>query len=114
MTLFNATQIVRGNTKGCWSVCLYHKDSKRNYWLDAGLDEQYHDVEVEWNQYIFYLADPEDIDRKEFQENCDNFEAACEAVYAVLESEGEIFHGEDGDWYLKDGGEGWTTRSWNV
>ena len=52
--------------------------------------------------------------RKAFQEDSDNFEAACEAVYAILETEGEIFHGEDGDWYLKDGGEGWTTRTWNV
>ena len=89
-------------------------DSKRRYWLDVGLDEEYHELEVEWNQYIFWNSDEDDMARKAFQEDSDNFEAACEAVYAILETEGEIFHGEDGDWYLKDGGEGWTTRTWNV
>lgn len=112
--MFTPLTIIKNKTKGCWSVCLYHKDSKRRYWLDVSLDEKYQELSIDWNQYIFYLTDSDDVERKEFQEDCNNFEAACEAVYAVLESEGEIFSGEDGDWYLKDGGEGWTTRTWNV
>lgn len=112
--MFTPLTIVKNKTKGCWSICLYHKDSKRRYWLNVSLDEQYHELEVEWNQYIFWNSDSDDQERKAFQEDGDNFEAACEAVDAILESEGEIFLGEDGDWYLKDGGEGWTTRTWNV
>ena len=112
--MFTPLTVIRNKSRGSWSVCLYHKESKRRYWLDVSLDEKYHELEVEWNQYIFCNTDSEDQERKVFQEDWDNFEAACEAIYAILESEGEIFHGEDGDWYLKDGGEGWTTRTWNV
>ena len=112
--MFTSLTAIRNKSRGSWSVCLYHKESKRRYWLDVSLDEKYHELEVEWNQYIFCNTDSDDQERKVFQEDWDNFEAACEAVYAILESEGEIFHGEDGDWYLKDGGEGWTTRTWNV
>ena len=89
--MFTPLTIVKNKTKGCWSICLYHKASKRRYWLDVGLDEQYHELEVEWNQYIFWNSDPDDQERKAFQEDCDNFEAACEAVYAILESEVRFF-----------------------
>ena len=113
MTLFKATQIVRSETRGCWSVCLYHKGSKRRYWIDLGLDESYHDLEIDWNQYIFYLSDPDDRARKKFQENDDNADEAFSEAVSALESEGEIFQGEDGDWYIK--GEEWKGEaSWMI
>lgn len=99
--MFTPLTIIRNRSQGSWSVCLYHKESKRRYWLDVSLNEKYHDAEVEWNQYIFYLTDPDDIARKEFQEDCDNFDEACSEVISILEKRGEIFHGEDGDWYIK-------------
>lgn len=103
--MFTPLTIIRNKSRGSWSVCLYRKDSKRRYWLDVSLDEKYHDPTVEWNQYIFYLTDPDDIDRKEFQENDDNFDGACDEVISVLAAKDEIFCGEDGDWYIK--GEDW-------
>ena len=110
--MFTPLTLVRNKTQGSWSICLYHKDSKRRYWLDISLDETYQELSVEWNQYIFYLTDCDDVARKEFQEDCDNFEAALEACYAVLEEHGEVFLGEDGDYYLKNEWKG--AETWNL
>lgn len=110
--MFTPLTVIRNKTKGCWSICLYHKESKRRYWMDISLDEKYQELNVEWNQYIFYLTDSDDVARKEFQEDCDNFEAACEACYQVLEEQGEVFRGEDGDWYLKN--KEWEEKTWNL
>lgn len=109
--MFIPQTIERCKTKGCWSVALLHTESGRTYWLDASLDEKYADINIEWNQYIFYLTDIEDLARKEFQEDCDNFDDACSAVLEVLESEREVFHGEDGDWYIPE----WKgVQLWNI
>lgn len=99
--MFTPLTVIRNKSRGSWSVCLYHKESKRRYWLDVSLNEKYHDPEVEWNQYIFYLTDKDDVARKEFQEDDDNFDEASSEVINILEAQGEIFCGEDGDWYIK-------------
>lgn len=110
--MFTPLTVIRNKTKGCWSICLFHKETKRRYWMDVSLDEKYQELNVEWNQYIFYLTDSDDVARKEFQEDCDNFEAACETCYQVLEEQGEVFTGEDGDYYLKN--EVWEEKTWNL
>lgn len=93
-------KISRNQSRGSWSVCLHHEESGRDYWVDVYLNEKYHDPEIDWNQYVFYLADVDDIERKGFQENCDNFDEACSEAICILEHENEIFQGEDGDWYI--------------
>lgn len=98
--MFKPKRIERSKERGYWSVCLHHEESERAYWLDVHLNEKYHDPEVEWNQYIFNLTDLDDIERKAFQEDCDNFDEACSEVICTLERENEIFCGEDGDWYI--------------
>jgi hypothetical protein len=110
--MFTPLTVIRNKSRGSWSVCLYHKDSKRRYWLDISLDEKYHDLEVEWNQYIFYLTDPDDVERKEFQEDDDNFDEASSEAVCILENLEEVFIGEDGDWYLKGEWEG--EKTWNL
>ena len=110
--MFTPLTVIRNKTKGCWSICLFHKETKRRYWLDVSLDEKYQELNIDWNQYIFYLTDSDDVARKEFQEDCDNFEAACEICYQVLDEQGEVFSGEDGDWYLKNNE--WEEKTWNL
>lgn len=51
------------------SVCL--DVNGKFYWIDIFEDEK--DIYSDWNQYIFFLDDSDDIKRKKFQENCDNF-----------------------------------------
>ena len=99
--MFTPISIERGKSCGAWSVCLYHEESGKAYWLDANLNEGYHDIEIEWNQYIFYNTDTDDMERKAFQEDNENFDEASSEVICVLEREGEVFQGEDGDWYLQ-------------
>ncbi len=45
-------------------------------WVDVY--EQNGELTADWNKYIFYLLDPQDVKIKEFQENCDNFMEATE------------------------------------
>jgi hypothetical protein len=84
------TKIVRNKEYGCWSVQLHDEESGRYYWMDVSYDEKYHEIDVDWNQYIFYLTDEDDLERKAFQEDCDNFDEADSLVYSTLLSEGEI------------------------
>lgn len=104
--------VARGKTKGCWSVCLLHEESGKKFWLDVSLDSRWADFEIDWNQYIFYLTDKDDVERKEFQENSDNFEEAADLCVQILEREGEVFSGEDGDWYIKDEWKG--EKTWKI
>ena len=110
--MFKPFAIMRCKTTNCWSVCLHHIESDKKYWLDVYLNPEYQDLEVEWNQYIFYNTDHDDMERKEFQEDCDNFDEASSEVVCILEREGEVFHGEDGDWYLKNEWKG--EETWRI
>ena len=85
-----ATKIIRDKEYGCWSVQVHDEDSGKCYWLDVSYDEEYKEINVDWNQYIFYLTDEDDLERKAFQEDCDNFNAADSEVYWALISQGEL------------------------
>lgn len=106
-----ATKIERGKTFGYWAVQVFDEATKKYYWLDASYDSEYKELSIDWNQYIFYLTDHDDVERKEFQENCDNFEAALDEVYSVLLSEGELVDNDEG--YLVNV-EDWQAKSWAV
>lgn len=110
--MFLPISIERGTPRGFWAVGLRHEESGRVYWLNVSLDEKYHDLDVEWNQYIFYNSDTDDMERKAFQEDNDNFDEACSDAVCTLEREGEVFQGEDGDWYIKSEWKGAAT--WNI
>jgi hypothetical protein len=106
------TKIVRNKEYGCWSVQLHDEESGRYYWMDVSYDEGYRQIDVDWNQYIFYLADEDDLARKAFQENCDNFEAADSEVYWTLLREGELKDTDDG--YLEIAVENWQEKIWEI
>lgn len=46
-------------------------------WFDTWHDES-GEFTGDWNKYIFYTTDEQDMKEKAFQENCDNFETALE------------------------------------
>lgn len=91
-----AAQLIRDEERNWWSVQVFDEESGRYYWMDVKYDPQYKELEIDWNQYIFYLTDEDDVARKEFQENCDNYEAAVEAVYDCLLEANEIAETDDG------------------
>ena len=45
-------------------------------WVDVLVENG--EYMAEWNKYIFYLDNPQDVKIREFQENCDNFIEATE------------------------------------
>lgn len=106
------TKIVRNKEYGYWSVQLYDEESGRYYWMDVSYDEDYRQIDVDWNQYIFYLSDEDDCERKAFQENCDNFEEADSEVYWTLLREGELKGTDDG--YLEIAVENWQEKIWEI
>lgn len=109
--MLKATKIIRDREVGCWAVQLYHEESGRYYWLDVTYDEDYKELNIDWNQYIFYLIDEDDLERKAFQEDCDNFEEAISEVYAVLLSEVQIRENDDG---YEIAVEDWKAKSWEI
>ena len=112
--MLKATKIIRDKEKGSWGVQLFHKESSRYYWLDVSYDEKYHEINVDWNQYIFYLTDEDDCERKAFQEDCDNFDEADSLVYSILLSEGEIKETNIDRGGLEIAVENWQEKIWEI
>lgn len=106
-----ATKIERGKTLGYWAVQVFDEVTKKYYWLDVSYDSEYKELNIDWNQYIFYLTDHDDVERKEFQENCDNFDEAISEVYACLLSEAELVDNDEGYFVSV---EDWQAKSWAV
>lgn len=109
--MFEPITVIRNKSFGSWSVCLQHLESKRRYWLDASYQAKYRDVDVEWNQYIFYLTDPDDVERKEFQDDCDNFEEASSVVVTALQNVGELCQSYYGEWFAGTGEAQWKAET---
>lgn len=107
-----ATKIIRDREYGSWAVQVFDEESGRYYWLDVTYDKDYRQIDVDWNQYIFYNTDEDDQARKAFQENCDNFEEADSEVYWTLLREGELKDTDDG--YLEIAVEEWKAKSWEI
>lgn len=103
------TRIERSKHHGCWAVQVF--EGSRYYWLDVTYDPRYKELNVDWNQYIFYLSDEDDLARKAFQEDCENFEAALDEVYSTLLSEGELIDTNDGYEIAVDD---WKEKSWEI
>ena len=109
-----ATKIIRDKDYGCWSVQLHDEESGKYYWMDVSYDEKYHEINVDWNQYIFYLTDEDDCERKAFQENCDNFDAADSEVYWILLREGEIKETNTDKGGLEIAVENWEEKTFEI
>lgn len=88
-----------------YSVQVRNDEDRRKYWLDVWIDERYHEVEVDWNQYIFHLDDPEDVIRRDTQEDADNFDEAAAEAICLLETENKIYCDENSYWYEVPGKE---------
>lgn len=108
--MFKALSIQRGREKNQWSVSLHHEESGKVFWVDLSLVNK--DIECDWNQYIFYNTDPDDMERKTIQEDIDNFDdAMSEAVFA-LQKESEVIQDEDANWLCAVAD--WEEKTWTL
>lgn len=97
--MYTAINYKKSQSGKFWNVELVRKEDNRHFWVDVDLDDDYHDIEAEWNQYIFDLTNEEDLARKEIQENNDEFDLATSEAICFLEAQGEITQDENGLWY---------------
>jgi hypothetical protein len=75
--------------------------NKISAWLDISVDKVYKDVDVEWNQYIFYLDNGNDVVKREWQDDVNNFDQASSVAIWELEKNGLIYQDDKGRWFKK-------------
>ena len=75
--------------------------NKISAWLDISVDKVYKDVDVEWNQYIFYLDNGNDVVKREWQDDVNNFDQASTVAIWELEKNGLIYQDDKGRWFKK-------------
>ena len=96
---YNVVDYKRGDEPGSWYVGLERTEDHLIYWVEVWIDEKYKDIEADWNQYIFYLSDEDDIHRKPVQEDNDEFDMATSEAICFLESIGEVHQDENAFWH---------------
>ena len=75
-----------------WSVLV------GEYWLDVWIDKE--DILVEWNQYIFDLKNDKDVERRDFQDNVDNFMEYSSLAVQHLEECNQVYQDYKARWYV--------------
>lgn len=96
--MYTVKEIKRGDYGG-WYVGLERSEDGKIYWVDVWINEKYKDVEADWNQYIFNLEFEDDLERRNVQANCDEFDMATSAAICCLENVFEIIQDDSGNWY---------------
>lgn len=70
-------------------------------WLDVWVDPVYKDVSVEWNQYIFFLDNGNDVEKRKWQDDLGVFDYASGLAVSVLHNKGLIYQNDKGKWFRK-------------
>lgn len=70
----------------------------KNLWLDVVVSDR--DVEADWNKYIFFENDADDMSIKAFQENLDNFENYSDTAINHLQEVGLIDQDDKANWFV--------------
>ena len=100
MSTYIALDHKRGDY-GQWTVKLRRTEDDSIYFVDVFIDERYKDVNADWNQYIFFTDNEEEIHREKVQEDNDEFDLATSEAICFLESIGELYQDSDAFWHCK-------------
>lgn len=74
-----------------WSVLV------GGHWMDVSIEHP--DIDIEWNQYIFDLTNSKDVGRREFQDNCDNYDVYSSLAVQYLEDQNIVYQDYRARWY---------------
>jgi len=87
---------------GYYSVCCYVELLDMYVWFDVEIVDN--DVECDWNKYIFFLDNNDDLKIRDFQENIEMFELIDSISVDYLCNNGLIYQGDGDDykWYDKN------------
>lgn len=75
-----------------WSVLV------GGHWMDVSIDHP--DIDIEWNQYIFDLTNSKDVARREFQDDCDNYDVYSSLAVQYLEQNNLVYQDYRARWYI--------------
>ena len=96
---YNVIGYKRGDEPGGWYVGLERSEDHLIYWVDVWVDEDLGDVDADWNQYIFYTNNEEEVHREKVQEDNDEFDMATSEAICFLDSIGELYQDSDAFWH---------------
>jgi hypothetical protein len=89
---------IDSNNEFC-SVQIKDQYSGLCFWVDISVNEEYKDVNVDWNQYIFYLLNEDHVLRKEIQEDCNCFDLATSEAIRFAEENNFLKQDDKGNWF---------------
>ena len=85
-----------------WSVCVADEQEQFSAWVDVWIDADYNDVMTEWNHYIFYTDNENNVWQMLHQDNDEVYDMFTSEAVCALESKGYIYQDEDGKWFVKE------------
>ena len=68
-----------------FSVLVRDLDINMDFWVDVWYDKDYKDIRYDWNQYIFGLLNEDDVFRRDYQNDPDNFVECTSVAVSYLE-----------------------------
>lgn len=93
-------KIVKFERSEDWiSVLVEDTTEKIQTWMDVWIEDD--DLMTDWNKYIFFTEDKNDMKEKEYQETDGNFENVNDVVLEFLNNKKFIIQNDDGSWKLK-------------
>ena len=107
--MYTVKEVKRGDYAG-WYVGLERSEDNKIYWVDVWINDKYKDVEADWNQYIFNLEYEDDMERRNVQANCDEFDMATSEAICYLEQNLEIVQDDSGNWYCNINERNWANE----
>ncbi len=65
------------------------QEGKLKVWVDV-VEDSSGELVADWNKYIFYTDNEEDMEIKSFQEDCDNFDEATSLAISYYEKKNNL------------------------
>ena len=96
---YTVVDIKRNSTFGSWAVGLERSEDGLIYWVNVSIDSKYGDIDADWNQYIFFNNNNQDVHRKAVQEDTNEFDMATSEAICFLEYFNEARQTDRGIWY---------------
>lgn len=82
-----------------YSVLVKDRNSKFEAWMDVWISDR-GDVNVDWNKYIFYLYNEDDVFQRDVQDYAEAFDMCCSVAIEYLENADVLVRNDDDTWAM--------------
>lgn len=83
--IFKPFKLIKMKVKKVTEDAVLIEDKGMNIWVDVWVQDG--ELTADWNQYIFFLKNPDDVKKRDYQNNDDNFiECTSLAIQAYCET----------------------------